>query len=80
MKMKLSEYLGRIEMTQRDFAKLVGVHESTLSRILRFYDQPTVTFIKKVERLTLGKVGLEDWPNHYGEGVEDRWGEDDAKV
>ena len=59
--MKLSAYLGKLNLTRKDFAELSGVPLSTVYRLL---DEPDVipdgTNIAKIIRATEGIVGVQD--------------------
>lgn len=55
------EYLCRTGMTQKQFADLMGVKQSTISRYVRGDREPDRAAISRIAELTNGEVGPADW-------------------
>lgn len=61
--MRLEEWLRDREISQTDFAKKVGISPSMMSRIIGGSRNASIYLVGKIETLTGGAVGLEDWLN-----------------
>lgn len=62
--MKLEAYLKKERMTQREFAKLINVDESTLSHWLKGLHRPSWPAMLNIVNVTNGQVK----PNDFFEG------------
>ena len=62
--MKLETWMNKHELGQSDMARLVGVPQPLLWKWLNGA-LPRADFILKMERVTRGKVRLEDWVRHF---------------
>ena len=58
---KLSAFLKDNNITQAQFAKRIGVHQSTVSRLCDSPASITVPVALKIERATDGVVRVADW-------------------
>ena len=58
--MKLLEYLKKYRVTQRSFAKQVGVTEAYISQILNGLRSPSIRLAGKIEDKTEGNVTFKD--------------------
>ena len=58
--MKLEEYLRITKLSQRRFAKLIGVTHGHISQILRKQKSPSLLFAKRIEEVTEGAVTIYD--------------------
>lgn len=63
--MTLAQYLESENLTQADFAKLLGVTQATVSKLTggshrRF---PSVETAKRIATVTGGRVPITAWPN-----------------
>lgn len=61
--MKLSAWLKKKGMSQREFAQLIGSDQGHVSDLVRGKNFPRVVSITKIERATKGAVKFEDWVN-----------------
>lgn len=59
--MKLSDYLAERKLKPSQFAGMLGVTPSTLSRILRGHRKPSIALASKIDRETRGMVSVHDW-------------------
>lgn len=59
--MTLPEYLRVQGKTQRDFSRIAGIPESTVSRLVRGICRPDWPTIDKVKKATRGKVTANDF-------------------
>ena len=58
---KLTEYLKATGTTQSDFAALIGVDQSVVSRYLSKEAKPTIDRAVQIARLTNNAVPVEAW-------------------
>jgi transcriptional regulator with XRE-family HTH domain len=58
--MKLQEYFRLNNLSQKDFAVLVGVSEVHISQILRGIKNPSIQLIRRIETVTKGTVTVTD--------------------
>jgi transcriptional regulator with XRE-family HTH domain len=56
--MKLKAYLAEEEMTLKEFAKLIGVHENYLTMIIHGRANPGKRLVRDIHFITDGKVTL----------------------
>lgn len=61
MSMTLEDYLDDQDMTQREFAELLGVTHQAVNQWLRGRRFPRRELIVKIEKITGGKVKPSDW-------------------
>ena len=54
--MKLKDFLKKKKMSQKKFAKLCGVSEPTITRIVHGKISPNLTTCIKIQNATLNKV------------------------
>jgi DNA-binding transcriptional regulator YdaS (Cro superfamily) len=59
--MQLSEWLERANLSQKNFARVLGVSPACVSRLIRGGLRPSMNIITKIEDATNGDVGFEDW-------------------
>lgn len=59
--MKLSEYLDRHGLQQKDFAEKAELHPSLLNRILKGTQKPSFNALKRITDATNGKVTFRDF-------------------
>jgi len=59
--MTLREYLDQQEMRATAFAKLIGVSDATISRILAGTQYPSLATALAIEKVTKGKIKPGDW-------------------
>ena len=59
--MQLEEYLKQKNISQRDFAKQLGLHETKLSLILNGKRKIHIREVSDIAKLTKFKVKAEDW-------------------
>lgn len=59
--MTLQEFLEKNEMTEAEFAQLIGKNQTTVGRYKRLEHLPNVEMILKIEEVTNGKVKFKDW-------------------
>ena len=57
----LADYLGERKIPQKDFAALVGVDKSIISKICAFKIRPSLDIAFRIKRLTGGEVPFEVW-------------------
>ena len=62
--MKLQEYFRLNNLSQKDFAVLVGVSEVHISQILRGIKNPSIQLIRRIETVTKGTVTVTDLFHH----------------
>lgn len=60
-RLKLKEYLIKIERSQRWFAKVVGTTPNNLSLIMRGESTPSLKLAYIIEKKTGGRVTVYDW-------------------
>ena len=58
--MRLSEYLKKHKLTQKDFAEKVGVARPQITRIISKKRNPSPHLMKKIEEATEGEVTMQD--------------------
>ncbi len=58
--MTLEQYLARYRISPAEFARLMGVPQSTVSRILKRQRRPTLTTYAMIRKASGGKVRMED--------------------
>jgi transcriptional regulator with XRE-family HTH domain len=63
-KMKLETYLKLNKLKQRDFAKIAGIDEAMMSRLINHYEIPKIKTIKIIEKATNGQVSWVDLVEH----------------
>jgi transcriptional regulator with XRE-family HTH domain len=63
-KMKLETYLKLNKLKQRDFAKIAGIDEAMMSRLINHYEIPKIKTIKIIEKATHGQVSWVDLVEH----------------
>ena len=61
--MTLSEYLAKAQLTQREFARDVGVSASHLNEIVRGVKAPSSGVARRISDRTGGQVPFTSWPN-----------------
>lgn len=61
MPMKLSKYLSVHGITATQFAALIGVNQSSVSRFCNEARRPDLTTIEKIHNVTNGSVRAEDF-------------------
>ena len=59
--MHLKEYLSKKKITQVDFGKLVGISKSHVNKLVKEKKIPSLKLTKKINRVTGGLVGPEDF-------------------
>lgn len=59
--MKLDEYLKTNKISNRDFAKMIGVHEFSVPRYRRDKSIPSLPTLVKIREATHGQVDAEDF-------------------
>lgn len=59
--MKLSDYLSVNKISDADFAALIGVNRSTVSRLRRTGQCPSRQTVAAIARVTGGKVTADDF-------------------
>ena len=59
--MKLDEYLKANKISNRDFAKKIGVHEFSIPRYRREKSIPSLQTLVKIREATSGQVDAEDF-------------------
>jgi transcriptional regulator with XRE-family HTH domain len=55
------QYLEIYELKQKDLAEALGIRPSTLSNYLSGARKPPLQIVQKVERITKGKITIDDW-------------------
>jgi len=65
--MNLRDYLLNLNISQGDFAKILGVTTSYLNSVIRGKKKPGLNLVQKITEITSGKVNGLDLLN--GEGV-----------
>jgi transcriptional regulator with XRE-family HTH domain len=63
-KMKLETYLKLNKLKQRDFAKIAGIDEAMMSRLINHHEIPKIKIIKIIEKATHGQVSWVDLVEH----------------
>ena len=58
--MKLQEYLSKHKMTHETFSKKVGVTRVQITKIINKSVLPSATLMKKIKKVTGGKVDYKD--------------------
>lgn len=58
---KLIEFLDKNNLSQAQFAKIIGTSNYTLSNIIRNLRRPTLELAYSIEKNTFGKVKMKDW-------------------
>jgi transcriptional regulator with XRE-family HTH domain len=61
--MTLSDYLTQAQLTQREFARAVGVSPSHLNEIVRGVKSPSFSVARRISDRTEGRVPFTSWPN-----------------
>jgi plasmid maintenance system antidote protein VapI len=61
MALSLSRYLKREDLSPTAFARLVGVRQSTIWRLLHLPRTPTLDVATRIERVTTGAVPASVW-------------------
>jgi transcriptional regulator with XRE-family HTH domain len=61
--MTLSDYLSQSQITQREFARDVGVSKSHLNEIIRGVKRPSPEVARRISDRTRGEVPFTSWPN-----------------
>lgn len=59
--MQIGEYLKKNDISQKFFAGMIRVSESTLSRILSGERQPSLSVMSRIHKVTKGKVSPNDF-------------------
>lgn len=59
--MTLRDYLSGTRTRQSDFARLVGVTQATVSRLVSGAVVPTLELAARIKQATNGEVGFESW-------------------
>ena len=59
--MKLREYLIKNNLTELNFAEILGCKQPTVSRYVNDKRSPTQTMMKKIEEFTEGTVTYKDF-------------------
>jgi predicted transcriptional regulator len=59
--MRLGEFLRSAEISQVQFATLLGVQQATVSRYISGTKIPSATVVLKIRDLSKGAVALDDW-------------------
>ena len=59
--MNLSDYLADKKISAADFAALIGVHRTSISRFCSGTRKPDLDTLEKIHRVTKGKVKAEDF-------------------
>jgi transcriptional regulator with XRE-family HTH domain len=59
--MKLADYLAQAGLSDADFADLIGVNRSTVSRLRRTGQCPSRQTIAAIAKVTEGKVSADDF-------------------
>lgn len=54
--MKLSIYLRRKKLSQRDFCKIIGVSHATINNYMRGVREPRKEIVKKIKRAMKAKI------------------------
>ncbi len=63
--MKLARYLEITRKTGEQFAEEAGVSQSTISRLLKRGQQPTIATMQRIAEATNGRVRPRDWFNGH---------------
>ena len=58
--MWLKDYLESRQLTYKEFAKMIGVHVTTISNYINFKRTPALWVALRIEEMTKGKVTVED--------------------
>jgi len=58
---KLHQYLQKNGLSQREFARKIGIHPSAMSRLLSNLTKPDVDLVFAIERATKGAVPAKSW-------------------
>lgn len=59
--MKLEDYLEKYQMTNREFAERISVHEGTVSHYVQKRRRPEWDVLKRINKATKGKVAPQDF-------------------
>ena len=59
--MTLREYLNKQSMTMTEFAKRSGLSQPAIHRYLNGQRQPDLNALRKIIKVTKGKVGINDF-------------------
>lgn len=59
--MKLNEYLKTNKISNREFAKMIGVHEFSIPRYRKGRSIPSLSTLVKIREATNGQVDAEDF-------------------
>lgn len=58
--MDLKTYLELKNIQLNDFADIIGVDSSTISRYIHWHRKPALDIAMRIEKVTKGKVTIED--------------------
>jgi len=64
---KLDHHLKQKNVSRRDFARLINVHESVLSRFCNGLARPALDTAFAIERATDGEVPASSWVSEHRE-------------
>jgi DNA-binding transcriptional regulator YdaS (Cro superfamily) len=59
--MQLSEWLKRANLSQKGFARVLGVSPACVNRFIKGNREPSIDMIDQIERATNGDVRYDDW-------------------
>lgn len=59
--MTLQEYLEKRDLTEAEFAQIIGKNQTTVGRYKRGTLMPRPSTIVKIEEVTKGAVKFKDW-------------------
>jgi len=63
--MDLKYYLDSRNISRKEFAEMVGVDASTISNYIHFRRKPTLEIGRMIEKVTKGKVTIDDLLVHW---------------
>lgn len=63
--MDLKTYLELKNIQLKDFAEIVGVDSSTISRYIHWHRKPALDIATRIEKITRGKVTIEDLMEYW---------------
>jgi len=66
--MTIDEYIAKKNLTQEDFAQMVGVKQPTVHSWIYGKKFPEPRHVRKIVEVTQGQVGFEDLYNHQQKG------------
>lgn len=70
--MNIEEYLKRFNILQKEFARLVGVHQNSIINYKRGRRRPRADVCRRIERATQNRVRTDDLMRTYEEAQKNK--------